>query len=189
MQKERQGQLFLIAVLKHPSLQILQPLLISPLFSQIYQSLMLNWLANHHPPWAAAFWAFMACHLVALDEQPGVQPVGIGEIYCQLITKFIPHVAGAAHAPDRCGNFNLNMGMRTGIEGAAHAIREAQTLAPAWPSPHCYQPDAQPDRLPRRGNSTATQSKFPRNALHPHNPDDQDSTLLVDAHNGFNELS
>ena len=28
------------------------------------------WLANEHPPWSA-YCAFMACCLVALDEQPG----------------------------------------------------------------------------------------------------------------------
>lgn len=39
-----------------------------------------TWIANSNPPWAA-YRALMACRLVALDKQPGVRPVGIGEIY------------------------------------------------------------------------------------------------------------
>jgi hypothetical protein len=39
---------------------------------------MTAWLANMHPPWAA-YRALMACRLVALEKQPGVRPVGIGE--------------------------------------------------------------------------------------------------------------
>jgi len=39
-----------------------------------------NWLANETPPWPA-YRALMAGRLVALDKQPGIRPVGIGEIY------------------------------------------------------------------------------------------------------------
>jgi hypothetical protein len=42
-----------------------------------------SWLANQHPPWAA-YRALVACRLVALDKEPGVRPVGIGEIFRRL---------------------------------------------------------------------------------------------------------
>ena len=38
-----------------------------------------EWLGNDSPPWAA-YRALMACRLVALDKQPGVRPLGIGEV-------------------------------------------------------------------------------------------------------------
>jgi len=47
-----------------------------------------NWLANETPPWPA-YHALMAGRLVALDKQPGVRPVGIGEIYCRLMAKCV----------------------------------------------------------------------------------------------------
>ena len=45
-----------------------------------------TWLATSNPPWAV-YRALMACRLVALDKQPGVRPLGIGEIYCHLMAK------------------------------------------------------------------------------------------------------
>ena len=47
-----------------------------------------NWLANDHPPWAA-YRALMACCLVALDKQPGIRHVGIGEVYRRLMAKAV----------------------------------------------------------------------------------------------------
>ena len=36
-----------------------------------------DWMGNSSPPWTA-YHALMACCLVALDNQPGVHPMGIG---------------------------------------------------------------------------------------------------------------
>ena len=41
-------------------------------------SALTGWMANTDVPWAACR-AFRACRLAALDKQPGVRPVGIGE--------------------------------------------------------------------------------------------------------------
>ena len=80
-----------------------------------------NWLANDHPPWAAIR-ALMACRLMALDKQPGTQPVGIGEIFRRLMAKCV--VAEVGHqATLACGNDQLCAGLAASIEGAVHAMR------------------------------------------------------------------
>ena len=45
-----------------------------------------EWLGNDSPPWAAIR-GIMTRRLVALDKQPGVRPVGIGEIWLRCICK------------------------------------------------------------------------------------------------------
>jgi hypothetical protein len=80
-----------------------------------------DWLANSSPSWAA-YRALMACRLVALDKQPGVRPVGIGEILRRLIAKMVVRAAGD-QAKAACGNRQLCAGLEAGIEGAVHAVR------------------------------------------------------------------
>jgi len=78
------------------------------------------WLANDSPPWPA-YCALMACRLITLNKQPGVQPVGIGEIYCQLLAKCL--LAATGHqATTTCDNLNLCAGLLAGIEGAVHTM-------------------------------------------------------------------
>jgi hypothetical protein len=76
---------------------------------------MTAWLASR---------ALMACRLVALDKQPGVRLVGIGESFRRLMAKClleeISHQATTA-----CGNRNLCVGLPAGIAGAVHAVRQA----------------------------------------------------------------
>jgi hypothetical protein len=81
------------------------------------------WLANNNPLWAA-YQALMAARLVALDKQPGVHPVGIGEVWRRLFSKVLLKVVGS-QATAACGNYNLCAGLPAGIEGAAHAVCSA----------------------------------------------------------------
>ena len=46
-----------------------------------------DWLSNGSPPWAA-YCAFMSGRLIALDKQPDVRPVGVGETWRRLFAKF-----------------------------------------------------------------------------------------------------
>jgi hypothetical protein len=94
---------------------------------------MTAWLANMHPPWAA-YRALMACRLVALDKQPGVRPVGIGESYRRLMAKCLLEEIGHK-ATTACGNRNLCAGLPGGIEGAVHAVATAFEEASAVPQP------------------------------------------------------
>ena len=75
------------------------------------------------PPWAA-YRAMMANCLIAIDKQPGVRPVGCGEIMRRLMAKVVIASCGE-EATEACGNVNLCAGLKAGIEGAYHAIREA----------------------------------------------------------------
>eukprot|EP00978_Attheya_sp_CCMP212_P013894 scaffold35059_cov31-Attheya_sp.AAC.1 len=63
-----------------------------------------RWMANEMPPWAS-YRAMIASRCVALDNCPGVRPVGIGEIWRRLQAKF-------------CA------GLEAGIEGSIHAVNE-----------------------------------------------------------------
>ena len=63
----------------------------------------------------------MACRLVALDKQPGVRPVGIGEIFRRAIAKCALKVCGE-DAKAACGSANLCAGLEAGIEGALHSV-------------------------------------------------------------------
>ena len=102
-----------------------------------------HWLSNEHPPWAA-YRALMACRLIALDKQPGVRPVGIGEVYRRLLAKCVIAVIGQ-QATAACGNLNLCAGLPAGIEGAVHAVRTAITAdLPPPPVPHQWMRKATP---------------------------------------------
>ena len=39
---------------------------------------VVEWLGNGQPPWAT-YQALMSDRLIALDKQPGIRPVGVGE--------------------------------------------------------------------------------------------------------------
>ena len=79
-----------------------------------------EWMCNGRPPFAA-YRALMACRLVALDKQPGVRPVGIGEIWRRAISKCALTVCGE-DAKAACGSTNLCAGLEAGIEGALHSV-------------------------------------------------------------------
>jgi hypothetical protein len=63
----------------------------------------------------------MCQRLVALDKQPGVRPVAIGEIWQQCIAKG-NLVESGAEAKGACGSVQLCTGLEAGIEGALHAV-------------------------------------------------------------------
>ena len=57
-------------------------------------------LGNGRPPWAT-YRALMSGQLIALDKQPGIRPVGVGETWRRMMVKCLMRVAGPeakAHA-------------------------------------------------------------------------------------------
>ena len=80
-----------------------------------------RFLANVVVPWRKIK-ALFACRLIALDKQPGVRPIGIGETLRRLIGKAITNVTGE----DLCDTFGVEQlagGIEGGIEGSIHALR------------------------------------------------------------------
>ena len=70
----------------------------------------------------------MACRLVALDKQPGVRPLGIGEVWRRGLAKCILVCCGE-DATAACRSTNLCAGLEAGIEGDLHAVSACAALA------------------------------------------------------------
>ena len=87
---------------------------------RIVVSILDDCMANSSPPWAAYF-ALMACCLLALDKRPGVCPVGLGETLRRDLAKLVMRAA-RYQAKTACGNLQLCAGLEDGIEGAAHDV-------------------------------------------------------------------
>ena len=60
-----------------------------------------EWLGNGRPPWAA-YRSLMSGQLIALDKQPGIRPVWVGETWQRMMVKCLLRVAGP-EAKAACG--------------------------------------------------------------------------------------
>ena len=64
----------------------------------------------------------MSGRLIALDKQPGIRPVSVGETWQRLMAKCLLQVMGP-EAKAACGTIQLPEGVEAGIKGAIHAMR------------------------------------------------------------------
>ena len=64
----------------------------------------------------------MACRLIALNKNPGVRPIGIGETPRHLIAKAILSIT-KGDVQDAAGALQLCTGQISGIEAAVHSVR------------------------------------------------------------------
>ena len=80
-----------------------------------------EWLSNGRPPWDA-YRVMMSGRLIALDKQPRVRPVGVGETWRRLMAKCLLQLTGQ-EAKAACGTEQLAGGVEAGIEGSIHAMR------------------------------------------------------------------
>ena len=67
--------------------------------------------------------AYTACRLIPLDKNPGVRPIGIGEVLRRIIGKSIISVI-RPDIVESAGNLQLCAGQPAGCEAAAHAMEE-----------------------------------------------------------------
>ena len=82
---------------------------------------VLDWLSDGIPPWAA-YRAFMSGHLIALDKNPGVRPVGVGETWRSLFSKIVLKVT-VPEATMACQDDHMCAILKAGINGAIHKVQ------------------------------------------------------------------
>ena len=66
--------------------------------------------------------AFVSCRLVPLDKNPGVRPIGIGEVLRRIIGKSIIRVIKSDILESE-GFLQLCTGLPSGCEAAVHAMK------------------------------------------------------------------
>ena len=88
------------------------------------------WLSNGLRPYAAYRGLITVIELAA-DKRPGVRLLGCGETWMRLIAN-CNHMQSKDLAMVACGNTQLCVGLRSGIESNLHAVRAIWPQSAGW---------------------------------------------------------
>ena len=80
-----------------------------------------DWIANGSTPWSD-YCAFMSGRMIALDKQPFVCPVGVGEMWRRLFAKIVLKFTGP-EATMECQDDQLCAVIKAGIDSAIHRVQ------------------------------------------------------------------
>ena len=83
-----------------------------------------DWIANGSPPWAD-YYEFISRHLIALNKQPGVHTVVVGETWRRLFAKIVIKVA-VSEATMVCQVDHLCAVLKAVINSAVHGVHDTQ---------------------------------------------------------------
>ena len=67
--------------------------------------------------------AFIACRLIPLDKDPGLRPIGIGEVLRRIVGKMVVHILKPELQED-AGELQMCVGQEGGCEAGVHAMRD-----------------------------------------------------------------
>ena len=87
----------------------------------LFDGLML--MQSIQPPYSYGLSAFVAFRIIPLDKQPGVQPIGSGEVPQWIIAKAVLHLVDLDICK-ACGTLQACAGCEGGCEAAVHAVRQ-----------------------------------------------------------------
>ena len=96
-------------------------------YSEALQGWLLNFgedskrLHNGSLTWAD-YHAYISVRLIVLDKQPGVCPVGLGEMWRRLFTKCVLRVTGP-EATSACNHDQIFDGLKMVIDGGVHGVQ------------------------------------------------------------------
>ena len=65
----------------------------------------------------------MACRLIPLDKNPGLRPIGIGEVLRRIVGKAVTYVL-RPEMRDAAGGLQLCIGHEGGVEAGIHSMRQ-----------------------------------------------------------------
>ena len=80
-----------------------------------------DWLDNGNLTWVD-YREFMSSRLIAIDKQPGVRPVGVGDTWWRLFSKIAIKFMGP-EATMACQDEHLCARLKAGINGAIHRFQ------------------------------------------------------------------
>ena len=67
--------------------------------------------------------AFLACRLIPLDKNPGLRPIGVGEVLRRIIGKAVMLIT-KEHIKKSVGSLQVCVGHEAGCNAAIHAMKD-----------------------------------------------------------------